>query len=110
MTAGSTRRLALLIALALTGTAHADEPTAQFRLADRDTPHVGVPFHLDLRIEGFDEAPQPSAGKLEIANAEVSFVTAQPNVSRAWILANVPLKIDADRIHYLEGFRRAGLE
>ena len=35
---------------------------------------------------------------------------AQPNVSRAWILANVPLKNDADRIHYIEGFRRAGLD
>ena len=34
----------------------------------------------------------------------------QPNISRAWILANVPFRIDADRIHYLEGFRRAGLE
>jgi TolB-like protein/Tfp pilus assembly protein PilF len=35
---------------------------------------------------------------------------AQPNVSRAWILAHVPLKNDADRIHYIEGFRRAGLD
>jgi tetratricopeptide (TPR) repeat protein len=34
----------------------------------------------------------------------------QPNVSCAWIIANVPMKNDVDRIHYLEGFRRAGLE
>src|SRR5262249_36326415 len=33
-----------------------------------------------------------------------------PDISRAWILARVPLKLDSDRIHYLEGFRRAGLE
>jgi hypothetical protein len=44
------------------------------------------------------------------ASALVELRRAQPGVSRAWILANVPLKIDADRIHYLEGFRRAGLE
>jgi TolB-like protein len=35
---------------------------------------------------------------------------AQPNISRQWILTNVPIKNDADRIHYLEGFHRAGLE
>ena len=35
---------------------------------------------------------------------------AQPNVSRAWIINNVPIKNDSDRIHYLEGFHRAGLE
>ena len=35
---------------------------------------------------------------------------AQPNVSRAWIASHVPIKHDADRDHYLEGFRRAGLD
>ena len=51
------------------------------------------------------------SGQEELAaSALVELRRAQPNVSRAWILANVPLKIDADRIHYLEGFRRAGLE
>jgi TolB-like protein/Tfp pilus assembly protein PilF len=34
---------------------------------------------------------------------------AQPNISLAWIASQVPLKHDADRDHYLEGFRRAGL-
>jgi TolB-like protein/Tfp pilus assembly protein PilF len=33
----------------------------------------------------------------------------QPNISLAWIASQVPLKHDADRDHYLEGFRRAGL-
>jgi TolB-like protein len=45
-----------------------------------------------------------------VANALQELRRAQPNVSRAWILANVPLKSDADRIHYIEGFRRAGLD
>jgi len=34
---------------------------------------------------------------------------AQPNISLAWIASNMPIKEDADRQHYLEGFRRAGL-
>ena len=34
----------------------------------------------------------------------------QPNISLAWIADNMPIKLDSDREHYLEGFRRAGLE
>jgi hypothetical protein len=34
---------------------------------------------------------------------------AQPNISLDWIADNMPIKLDADREHYLEGFRRAGL-
>ena len=32
-----------------------------------------------------------------------------PNISRAWIKNHVPLKLDTDLVHYLDGFRRAGL-
>jgi hypothetical protein len=35
---------------------------------------------------------------------------AQPNISLAWIAEHVPFKRDGDREHYLEGFRRAGLD
>ncbi len=35
---------------------------------------------------------------------------AQPNISLAWIADNMPIKLDAQREHYLEAFRRAGLE
>jgi tetratricopeptide (TPR) repeat protein len=34
---------------------------------------------------------------------------AQPNISLTWIASQMPIKLDADREHYLEGFRRAGL-
>jgi TolB-like protein len=34
---------------------------------------------------------------------------AQPNISLAWIISNMPIRHDADREHYLDGFRRAGL-
>jgi len=33
----------------------------------------------------------------------------QPNISLAWLANQMPIKQDADREHYLEGFRRAGL-
>ena len=83
------RRIALLIALLVAArTAQADDTHAEFRLGDRETPHVGVPFHLDLVIEGLDEAPAPDVPKLEIANATVAFVTTQPNVSRGIQIVN----------------------
>jgi TolB-like protein/Tfp pilus assembly protein PilF len=34
---------------------------------------------------------------------------AQPNISIAWMADNLPIRDDADRDHYLEAFRRAGL-
>jgi TolB-like protein/Tfp pilus assembly protein PilF len=34
----------------------------------------------------------------------------QPNISLAWIISQIPTKQDAEREHYLEGFRRAGLD
>ena len=34
----------------------------------------------------------------------------QPNITLAWIANQLPMKQAADREHYLEGFRRAGLE
>jgi len=35
---------------------------------------------------------------------------AQPDISLAWVADHVPIKHDSDREHYLEGFRRAGLD
>jgi TolB-like protein/Tfp pilus assembly protein PilF len=35
---------------------------------------------------------------------------AQPDISLAWIANELPMKQPADREHYLEGFRRAGLQ
>jgi tetratricopeptide (TPR) repeat protein len=35
---------------------------------------------------------------------------AQPHITLAWIATQMPIKRDVDREHYLEGFRRAGLE
>ena len=35
---------------------------------------------------------------------------AQPNISLTWVANQLPFKRDADRAHYLDGLRRAGLE
>src|SRR6476660_1932452 len=50
------------------------------------------------------------AGQIEVARAAVQELRrVHPNISLAWISNQIPIKHDADREHYLEGFRRAGL-
>lgn len=51
------------------------------------------------------------AGQSEVAAAALQELRrAQPDVSLAWIATAMPIRFDADREHYLEGFRRAGLD
>jgi TolB-like protein/cytochrome c-type biogenesis protein CcmH/NrfG len=51
------------------------------------------------------------AGRSDIAEAALRELRRlQPNISLAWIAREIPTKQDAEREHYLEGFRRAGLE
>ena len=51
------------------------------------------------------------AGQTEVAAAALQELRrVQPNISLAWIANQLPWKLDSDREHYLEGFRRAGLE
>jgi TolB-like protein/Tfp pilus assembly protein PilF len=51
------------------------------------------------------------AGQPEVAAAALQGLRrAQPNFSLAWIADNIPFKRNADREHYLEAFRRAGLD
>jgi len=51
------------------------------------------------------------AGEREIASAALKELRrTQPNISLAWIASQMPIRLDAEREHYLEGFRRAGLE
>jgi TolB-like protein/Tfp pilus assembly protein PilF len=50
------------------------------------------------------------AGQAEVASAALQKLRrAQPNISLAWIANQLPWKLDSDREHYLEAFRRAGL-
>jgi TolB-like protein/cytochrome c-type biogenesis protein CcmH/NrfG len=51
------------------------------------------------------------AGQHELASVALQELhRAQPNVTLSWIANELPMKQEADREHYLEGFRRAGLE
>jgi TolB-like protein/cytochrome c-type biogenesis protein CcmH/NrfG len=51
------------------------------------------------------------AGQIVVAKSALKELRRiQPNISLAWIANQLPWKLDADREHYLEGFRRAGLE
>jgi hypothetical protein len=51
------------------------------------------------------------AGQDDVARAALQELRrAQPNISLAWIADQMPMKRKEDREHYLEGFRRAGLD
>jgi TolB-like protein len=51
------------------------------------------------------------AGQEDAAKAALlELRRAQPNISLDWVANQMPFKRDADRTHYMEGFRRAGME
>jgi len=51
------------------------------------------------------------AGHAKFATAALHALRrAQPNISLAWIAHHMPIEQDAEREHYLEAFRRAGLD
>ena len=51
------------------------------------------------------------AGRTDVAAAALQELRrVQPNISLSWIAKEMPFKLDEDRKHYLEGFRRAGLQ
>jgi tetratricopeptide (TPR) repeat protein len=51
------------------------------------------------------------AGQYDVARAALQELRrAQPNISLDWIAREMPIKVAADCEHYLEGFRRAGLD
>ena len=50
------------------------------------------------------------AGLNDIATVELQeLLRVQPNISLSWLADNMPIKLEVDRAHYLEGFHRAGL-
>src|SRR6478672_7491099 len=51
------------------------------------------------------------AGERDVAAAALQELKrVQPNITLAWIESEMPIGSDAERAHYLEAFRRAGLE
>jgi ribose 1,5-bisphosphokinase PhnN len=50
------------------------------------------------------------SGRDDLAKAALQELRrAQPNISLAWIAEHMPIQHDTEREHYVEGFRRAGL-
>ena len=48
------------------------------------------------------------AGGTDAAKAALEGLRrAQPNISLAWLASGLPFEHEADKAHYLEGFRRA---
>jgi tetratricopeptide (TPR) repeat protein len=51
------------------------------------------------------------AGEIDLAKTALEELRrTQPNISLAWIASHMPIKLDSEREHYLEAFRRAGLD
>jgi TolB-like protein len=51
------------------------------------------------------------AGQTELAAASLEELhRAQPNISLAWLANEMPIELKAEREHYLEAFRQAGLK
>jgi TolB-like protein/Tfp pilus assembly protein PilF len=50
-------------------------------------------------------------GQIDVATSALQELRrVQPNISLAWVASQLVWQTDADRDHYLEGFRRAGLD
>jgi len=76
-----------VVMVAMLGTARADGD-ARARWSVDDEPHAGMPFELDLQVEGFDETPAPAQPKLDLPGATVRPLGAQPSVSRSIQIVN----------------------
>jgi TolB-like protein len=51
------------------------------------------------------------AGHIDVAKAALQELRrAQPNISLGWVAKQMPIQHEAEREHYLDGFRRAGLD
>jgi len=64
----------------------------------------------DASISTAPREARAMAGEIDVAKAALQELRrAQPNISLAWIASHLPIKLDAERQHYMEAFRRAGL-
>jgi tetratricopeptide (TPR) repeat protein len=80
------------------------EATRLARVAIRLRADYAAAYRVLAAAAGMSEGAQAAAAAVE------ELCRAQPNISLAWVADRVPFKQDADREHYLEGLRRAGLE
>ncbi|MGN6106479.1 MAG: hypothetical protein ACTHU0_15340 [Kofleriaceae bacterium] len=100
-------RIALaLLALGLSASAALAQPAprAQFSLGRGNQPHAGVPFHIDLMVEGFEEAPAPVQPKLDIPNAVVTPAGVTPSTARSVQIIN-GRRMDSTRTTWVLRYR-----
>lgn len=70
----------VVLGLALGGSvAHAQQ--ANFKLGGGVQPHAGIPFYLDLVVQGFDENPAPTHPPLVIDGAKLIPGEVSPNIT-----------------------------
>ncbi len=70
----------VVLGLALGGSvAHAQQ--ANFKLGGGGQPHAGIPFYLDLVVQGFDENPAPTHPPLVIDGAKLTPGEVSPNIT-----------------------------
>ena len=97
------RSITALPAMPASSKRHYDEAIALAREAIRQRGDLTGAY----RVLAVSAGMTGDAATAEMALAELR--RTQPNISLAWIATQLPWKNDADREHYLEGFRRAGL-
>jgi hypothetical protein len=65
----------------------------------------------NIRGPAGQTAAAAMAGQDDVAKSALQELRrAQPNISLGWIASQMPIKLEADRERYLEGFRRVGLD
>jgi tetratricopeptide (TPR) repeat protein len=73
-----------------------------------------IRLHGDFAIASAHRTLTAAAGMAKRRDAAVAALRelrrVQPNISLDWVATQLPIKQDADREHYLEGLRRAGLD
>jgi hypothetical protein len=97
--------LAILGVVALAGVARAeDAPVAQWSLGRNTQPYAGVPFQLDLVVEGFDAEPPPDPPKVELPGAKVTPLGVTPSTSTSIQIIN-GRRIDSVTVTWVMRYR-----
>ena len=91
----------------------ANDPSGQFAVLGHDFKPVGGGFGecLQLGQRGVERLAQAAGLTINNTSQHLQQLRrAQPNISLDWLLTQMPIKEPPEMQHYIEGFRRAGLE
>jgi BatD DUF11 like domain len=98
--------LAIACVAALAGGARAQDatPEAQWSIGRGTQPYAGVPFNLELIVEGFAQEPQPVPPKVELPGAKVTPLGAQPSTATSIQIIN-GRRIDSVTVTWVMRYR-----